>query len=493
MILIGVDLGTSSIKLLAMREDGGIIKVISRPYPIYYPCPGWAEQDPEDWFQETMNGLEELLDGLDRAQVAAIGIGGQMHGLVVLDKEDRVMRPAILWNDGRTQKETEYLNTMVGVEALHQYTANVAFAGFTAPKLLWMQKNEPELFAQIHKIMLPKDYVNYRLTGEHCTDVSDASGTLMMDVEHRCWSNEMLKICGVERSQMPKIYESYEPVGTLKTEMCDRLGLMHTVTVCAGAGDNAAAAIGTGTIGSGHCNISLGTSGTVFISHGRFSMDPNNALHAFAHADGHYHLMGCMLSAASCNQWWMRDILSTREYAREQAPIPEADLGNNSVMYLPYMMGERSPHNNPNMRGAFMGLSLSTKRHHMTQAVLEGVAFGLRDSIEIARGLGLKVSSSTLCGGGAKSLLWQEILANVLKLELKIPAVEEGPAYGAALLAGTACGVYPSVEVACSETLAISYSVQPKAAIVERYEEQYHRFRQCYPILESLFPATEKK
>ena len=489
MILIGVDLGTSAIKLLAMQEDGSILKMLSRPYPISYPHPGWSEQDPADWFRETMNGLEQLLDGLDRSQVAALGIGGQMHGLVVLDDKDRILRPAILWNDGRTQKETDYLNQVIGTDLLHRCTGNVAFAGFTAPKLLWMRENEPELFARISKIMLPKDYVNYCLTGCHCTDVSDASGMLLLDVEHRCWSREMLEICGLTEAQMPWLFESYESVGTLKAGLADRLGLPHSVVVCAGAGDNAAAAIGTGTLGDGRCNISVGTSGTVFISSKTFSLDENNALHSFAHADGHYHLMGCMLSAASCNQWWMHDILNTEEYAAEQALISEEELGRNEVLYLPYMMGERSPYNNPNMRGAFLGLSMSTRRQHLTQAVLEGVAFGLRDSVEIARRLGVTVTASNLCGGGAKSPLWQNILANVLQMELQIPAVEEGPSYGAALLAGTACGIYPSIEDACKATVKISRSIKPDPELMARYEAQYQQFRKGYPTLEPLYPA----
>ena len=321
MLYIGIDLGTSAVKLLLMDGEGEIKNVVSKDYPLEFPRPGWSQQDPEDWKNAVLESIPELLCGFDATQVAGIGTGGQMHGLVVLDENDNVIRPAILWNDGRTAKQVDYLNGVAGKEKLSQLTANIAFAGFTAPKLLWMKENEPDLFARISKIMLPKDYINYILTGIHCTDYSDASGMLLLDVEHKRWSQEMLEICGISETQMPKLFESYEAVGTLKPDVAKALGLSDKVVVCAGAGDNAAAAVGTGTVGEGACNISLGTSGTIFISSETFGVDPNNALHAFAHADGHYHLMGCMLSAASCNKWLMEDIFQTSDYAREQAGI----------------------------------------------------------------------------------------------------------------------------------------------------------------------------
>ena len=315
MIYIGIDLGTSAVKLLAMDENGTILKTVSKEYPLFFPHPGWSEQNPEDWFTQSVEGMKELTEGIDRSKVAGIGFGGQMHGLVTLDENDKVMRPAILWNDGRSQKETEYLNNEIGKDKLSQYTANIAFAGFTAPKILWMKKNEPEKFAKIAKIMLPKDYLAYKLSGTFCTEYSDASGMLLLDARNKCWSKEMLDICGIREEQLPKLYESYEVVGNLKPEIAEELGLGTDVKVIAGAGDNAAAAVGTGTVGDGQCNISLGTSGTIFISSKTFGVDQYNALHSFAHADGNYHLMGCMLSAASCNKWWMDEILKTKEYA----------------------------------------------------------------------------------------------------------------------------------------------------------------------------------
>lgn len=411
MYYIGIDLGTSAVKLLLMDETGSIANIVSREYPIAFPHPGWSEQDPADWWAAVCDGIPALLDGFDASQVKGIGAGGQMHGLVVLDKNDAVIRPCILWNDGRTQRQVDYLNGVIGKDKLSRYTANIAFAGFTAPKLLWMRDNEPDNFARIEKIMLPKDYINYKLTGVHCTDYSDASGMLLLDVEHKCWSNEMLDICGVQESQLPKLFESWQPVGTLTAEAAQTLGLPADVVVCAGAGDNAAAAVGCGAVGGGKCNISLGTSGTVFITSNTFGVDKQNALHSFAHADGGYHLMGCILSAASCNKWWSEEVLHTTDYAAEQTPITADKLGANDVYFLPYLMGERSPHNDPASRGAFVGLRMDTPRAALTQAVLEGVAFAIRDCVEIARAQGVKIKASTLCGGGAKSPLWREILA----------------------------------------------------------------------------------
>ncbi|MCD7880734.1 MAG: xylulokinase [Clostridiales bacterium] len=491
MYYIGIDLGTSAVKLLLMRGDGKIVNIVSREYPISFPHPGWSEQNPEDWIAQTIAGIQLLVQDIDRSQVAGISFGGQMHGLVVLDKNDKVIRPAILWNDGRTFQEVGYLNNVVGREKLSALTANIAFAGFTAPKLLWMRSNEPERFARIDKIMLPKDYLAYRLTGVHCTDVSDASGTLLFDVEHKCWSREMLDICGVREEQMAQIFESYRPVGTLTAEMAAILGLSPDVVVAAGAGDNAAAAVGTGTVGEGKCNISLGTSGTIFISSDRFGVDQFNSLHSFAHADGHYHLMGCMLSAASCNKWWMEDIIGTGDYAANQAPITDDRLGNNHVYFLPYLMGERSPINDTDARGSFVGMTMDTTRADMTQAMLEGVAFAIRDSFEVARSLGITIRRSKICGGGARSPLWKKIVANVLNVSLDILASEQGPGMGGAMLAAVACGEYPSVEACCDALVKVVDTVEPDPAIAARYEARYQQYRKIYPALKPVFPLIQ--
>ncbi len=488
---IGIDLGTSAMKLLLMDAAGTFHNTVTKEYPLEFPLPGWSQQNPEDWKQALLEGVTELLTGFDASLVAGIGCGGQMHGLVVLDEDDHVIRPAILWNDGRTAKQVDYLNSKIGKERLSELTANIAFAGFTAPKILWMKENEPENFAKIAKIMLPKDYINYILTGVHSCDYSDASGTLLLDVEHKCWSKEMLDICGVTENQMPKLFESYDCIGAVDPKIAEELGIPGTVKVCAGAGDNAAAAVGTGVVGEGGCNISLGTSGTVFISSEKFGVDPNNALHAFAHADGGWHLMGCMLSAASCNKWLLEDILGTKDYAGEQAPITGGKLGGNHVFFLPYLMGERSPINDTNARGAFLGMTMDTSRADMVQAVLEGVAFAIRDSVEVARSLGIPINTSKICGGGAKSPLWKQIFANVLNAELEVPASEQGPGMGGAMLAMVACGEYESVKDCCGKLCAVASTVKPEPELSAKYEARYQQFKKIYPAVKDIFPEIQ--
>ena len=417
-----------------------------------------------------MRGFEQL----GARDVAGISFGGQMHGLVALDAAGEVVRPCILWNDGRTERETEYLNTLPVAE----YTGNMAFAGFTAPKLLWLRKNEEQNFARTAKIMLPKDYLAYKLTGQFATDYSDASGTLLLDVKNRRWSSEMCDICGISAGQLPQLFESYQPVGFVKREICERFG-WGKVVVAAGAGDNAAAAVGTGCVNAGDCNVSLGTSGTVFIASDKFVQPSNNALHSFAHANGRYHLMGCILSAASANKWWIEDILG----AGYDLPGAEALLGSNPVMFAPYLTGERCPHNDVGVRGAFVGLSPQTTRLHMSLAVLEGVAFALRDCLELARSCGIAVRASSVCGGGARSALWQKIIANVLNVELSTLKTEQGPAYGAAMLAMVACGEYADVASAAAAIVSKRPSVAPEKGLAAAYDERYKKFRALYPAL----------
>ncbi|MFV0362839.1 MAG: xylulokinase [Suipraeoptans sp.] len=487
MYYIGVDLGTSAVKLLLMNEKGEIKNIVSKEYPIEFPHPGWSEQNPADWYDKSIEGLEELIEDIDGTQVGGISFGGQMHGLVILDENDEVIRPAILWNDGRTGKETDYLNQVIGKDKLSEYTANIAFAGFTAPKILWVKENEPENFARIKKIMLPKDYLAYKLSGVHSCDYSDASGMLLMDVKNKCWSKEMIEICGISEKQLPKLFESYDVIGTLKPSVASVLSMSVNTKVIAGAGDNAAAAVGTGTVGDGMCNISLGTSGTIFISSKNFGVDENNALHSFAHADGQYHLMGCMLSAASCNKWWMEEIIGDKDFKTAQDNIK--GLGENKVFFLPYLMGERSPHNNPNARATFTGMTMDTNRSDMYQAVLEGVAFGLRDSFEVAKKLGIKIERSKISGGGAKSPLWKEIIANVLGIKIDIIESEEGPGFGGAILAAVGCGEYESVEDAAKKLVHIVDTVEPDPELVAKYNERYKEFKTIYP---ALIPVFEK-
>ena len=479
---IGIDLGTSAVKLLLVGEDGAVLARESRAYPVLYPHSGWSEQDPDEWIAAVESGVSALLAHFDAKDVKGISCGGQMHGLVILDEDDKVIRPCILWNDGRTAEQTQFINETV--KNISDLTANIAFAGFTAPKILWLRQHEPENFARIRKIMLPKDYLTYRLTGTFCTDYSDASGTLLLDVKNRDWSGYMCELCGVSREQLPRLLQSYESAGLLKKGYADRWG-MGEVTVAAGAGDNAAAAIGTGNVHDGDCTISLGTSGTVFVSQDNFSVDGNNALHSFCHANGRYHLMGCILSAASCNGWWM-DVLGAEDMDAEQRGC-EARMGGNDVLFLPYLMGERSPHNDVHARGAFIGMRPDTTRADMTLAVMEGMAFALKDCVEVARSNGLHISRAKLCGGGARSPLWQKIIADVCGVKVDIPLVEEGPAYGAAMLAMTAYGAYPSVEEAAAALVSTKYTVEPDAQIAAAYRGKYELFRALYIALKDTF------
>ncbi|MCQ2507011.1 MAG: xylulokinase [Lachnospiraceae bacterium] len=492
MYFIGIDLGTSSVKLLMMDENGKTVNIVSRDYPLYFPKPGWSEQDPRDWYRETITGLKELTEGFNKDEVRGISFGGQMHGLVVLDENDEVIRNAILWNDGRTTKECDYLNNVIGKDKLSEYTANIAFAGFTAPKILWMKENEPELFAKIKKIMLPKDYLAYKLTGVFATDVSDASGMLLFDVKNRTWSEEMINICGIKREMLADIYESYDKIGCLKPEIAAEVGFKPETVVAAGAGDNAAAAVGTGTVGDNRCNISLGTSGTIFISSKNFSVDSFNSLHSFAHADGYYHLMGCMLSAASCQKWWLEEIMKTDNYRGEQESIDNEKLGDNHVFFLPYLMGERSPINDPLARATFTGMTMDTTRSDMFQAVMEGVTFALRDSFEVAKKLGIDIKKTKVCGGGARSAVWKRMLANILNVEVEIVETEQGPSYGGAILAAVACGVFKDVVEAADKLVKIVDVVEPEKELVAKYEKRYNEFRQIYPALKNFFADLAK-
>ena len=480
MFYIGIDLGTSSLKGILVNNKGEIIKETTEFYDVIYPQDKWSEQNPSDWIDALNKTLKQLCYGVED-KIGGISFGGQMHGLVVLDENDNVIRPCILWNDGRTEKETEYLNNVIGKANLSKYTANIAFAGFTLPKILWMKNNEPENFKKIRKIMLPKDYLAYYLTGKFVTDYSDASGMLLLDVQNKCWSKEMCDIAGISMDMLPELHESFDNIGKVKPEF----GLKNAV-VAPGAGDNAAAAVGTGTIKDGGCNISLGTSGTVFISMDKFFVDDGNKLHAFAHATGHWHLMGCILAAASCNQWWVKKTLEHTDYVKEYENV--ADLaGKNKVFFLPYLSGERSPHNDVNARAAFIGMRANTKSDEMSLAVLEGVSFALKDCIEIARNAGVKITKSTLCGGGARNELWQQILADILDLDICLLNTEQGPSFGGAILAMVANGEYKSLDDAVSAIVKVSKVVKPREDIKKLYQERYEIFKKLYPALKDVY------
>lgn len=482
---IGLDLGTSSLKGIVSDEKGNIVAVSSSSYEVLYPAPGWTEQRPSDWISALDVVMRDMLKDVDKREIKGISFGGQMHGLVALDKDDNVIRPCILWNDGRTQKEVDYLNNVIGKSKISECTGNIAFAGFTAPKIMWLKRNESQSFERIAKIMLPKDYLSYYLSGVFATDYSDASGTLLLDVEHKRWSDEMLKIVGISSDVLPALYESYEVVGNIKADIAKRYGLPEGVKVIAGAGDNAGAGIGTGTVRDGDVNISIGTSGTVFIARDNYTVDSRNALHSFAHANGKWHIMGCILSAASCRKWWLEQILGSDDYGLDEELIACSDSGD--VIFLPYLTGERSPHNDVNAKGAFIGLTATTTRATMSRAVVEGVAFAIRDSIEIARSGGAKFSSVNLCGGGAKSPTWRQIFADVLDLPVNILTTEQGPAYGATILAMVGCGEYLNVESACDAIVTLRETVFPNPSYVEKYNAKYQTFRKLYPLLKTLY------
>ena len=479
---IGIDLGTSSVKLILCDKSGNIIKSVTREYAIYFPKDGYSEQNPEDWYDATIDALGDLTEGYND-QIKALSIAGQMHGLVMLDENDRVLRPAILWNDSRSVSECEYLNNTIGTKALTEMTANIAFPGFTAPKILWVKENEREIFDKCAKIMLPKDYIVYRLTGEFCTEPSDASGLLLFDVKNKCYSKRMLEICHITEAMLPKVLDSFTPCGEVKEEICKKLG-WGKVIVAPGAGDNAGAAIGMGVVGSGMCSVSLGTSGTVFITNEKFCVDEKNALHSFAHADGGYHLMGCILSAASCNKWFLEDILKSKDYSECENAVAD---GENKVFFLPYLMGERSPHNDPYARGAFIGMSMDTKREDMLKAVMEGVCYALRDCVEVARAQGVVIDEVRVCGGGAKSNIWCKILANVLRVRVIKTNCTEGPSFGAAVLAMVASGEYESVKAATETLVKVTDSIGYDEGIAQKYDKGYEKFQNLYKCLKDWY------
>ena len=490
MYYLGIDLGTSAVKMLLLDEEQRPVRKFSRSYPISYPAAGWSEQRPEDWWAAVKEGLQELAD-FARGDIASIALSGQMHGLVCLDKEGQVLRPAMLWNDSRAQAETTELNEGLGVERLLEETGNIAFAGFTAPKILWLRAHEPDCFRRTRWMLLPKDYINFCLTGGLSTDCSDASGTLLFDVRRRRWSQQMLDFCAVDETMLGKVYESWMPVGRLHPDLASELGIRGDCQVAAGASDNAAAALGTGVLGKDACMVSLGTSGTVLLSGAYRQVAAPYGVHSFAHADGAYLLLGCMLAAASCVGWWSEQILHTKP---EDMAIAAPDPRMAQLFFLPYLMGERSPHNDPSVRGAFIGLDMEQKREDLSRAILEGVAFGLRDSLEQVREQGLEIRRLRLCGGGARNPLWQHILAAVFRCDIELLEAEEGAALGAALLAAVCAGRFCSVKEAVAKTVRVRETIRPQADWLAFYEAKYRDFSRLYPALRGLCkaPGTEK-
>ncbi|WP_097028390.1 xylulokinase [Clostridium peptidivorans] len=492
MKFIGIDLGTSSVKIILMDESGEIQHSLSRSYEVSYPKATWAEQEPEVWWNETKEGLKELMSSISikSDEIKGIGFSGQMHGLVLLDEEGKVLRPSILWCDQRTQEECDHLNKEIGQKKLSKCTGNMALTGFTAPKVMWVKKHEPEVFKKIAHILLPKDYIRYKLTGEFATDVSDASGTLFFDVKNRCWSKEMQDILCIKEEWLPKVFESWEPTGKVLPEVSHYTGLSKDTVVVAGAGDQAAGAVGTGTVSSGIISVALGTSGVVFATSDLYEVDEDNRLHSFCHSNGKYHQMGVMLSAASSLKWWVENVNKDTSKEAFDNLLKEAEaspVGSKGVVFLPYLMGERTPHNDPNARGVFFGLNMTHERGDMTRAILEGVCFGLRDSLEILRSLNVPVEEIRVSGGGSKSLLWKSILANVFDTKVSVINSKEGPAYGAAILASVGCGKFSSVNEACSKLIKVTEVVEQDKLQVEEYNKFYDIFSRLYPALKETF------
>lgn len=484
-MFIGIDLGTSSVKLILVDKQGTLKRTVSRGYDLIIPQPSWSEQDPNAWFTQTIDALKELVVGYED-HIEALSFSGQMHGLVLLDEDDKVIRNALLWNDQRTIKEVDYLNNEIGIDNLLNYTGNIALTGLTAPKILWVKNNEPELYKKISKVMLPKDYVSYLLSGVFASDVSDLSGTLYFDVANRAYSKEMLEILGLNESQLPAIHESTDVVGTLKAELKELLNIKNDVKVVIGGGDQAVGAVGVGIVEDGSCSISLGTSGVVFVASDTFNIDHKSYLQSYAHSNGKYHVMGVMLNAAGALKWWSEQINNDKEYDVFFDNLNSTPI-DDSIFFLPYLSGERSPINDANAKGVFFGLGLHHQKANMDRAVIEGVTFALRDTFELVKNLGVNIQTLRITGGGAKSNIWAQMISNVMNVDVVRIKIEEGPALGAAILAMVGTGAYHSVAEACTEIVEIKDTFSPTKTTVKLYQEKYDRFIKLYPNLKSLF------
>jgi xylulokinase len=468
----GIDVGTTGVKGVAIDEAGSVLKVTEAGYPFSTPAPGWVEQDPEQWWRATDSVLAELHAAAGAP--SGIGLSGQMHGLVALDSADRVLRPAILWNDQRTAAQCEEIERTIGLERLVQLTGNRAIPGFTAPKMLWMREHEPDLWARVKRVMLPKDYVRLRLCGTAATDVSDASGTLLLDVGARTWSAAVLEALELDAGLLPEVLESGAVSGTTA----------GGIPVAAGAGDQAAGALGVGVAGPGPLSIVLGTSGVVFAASDEFRHDPEGRLHAFCHAKPcTWHVMAVMLSAAGSLQWARDTLAPEASFDELLASAASWPAGVEGLIFLPYLAGERTPHVDPDARAAFAGMGLRHDRGALVRAVLEGVAFGLRDCLDLISGLGIEASLGRVSGGGAQSRLWLEIVASALELPLEQVAVNEGAAFGAALLGGVAAGIWEDVDAAVTATVKPEATIDPVSEWVAPYREALAHYRALYPAL----------
>jgi xylulokinase len=491
MYFLGIDTSTTSSKALLIDEHGEVIAVASSPHTLQTPKPLWSEQNPREWWEAVSASIKSVLEkaGIGGERIAAIGLTGQMHGLILLDEAGNVLRPAILWNDQRTQSQCDEIHQRIGKEKFIQITGNVALTGFTAPKILWVKENEPDIYAKAKHVLLPKDYIRYKLTGEYAMDKADGAGTVLFDLKSRDWSDEVLAALDIPRTWMPKTFEGPECTGYINEEAASITGLKVDTPVAAGGGDQAAQAIGVGAVEPGIVGLTVGTSGVVFATTPSALIEPQGRLHAFCHAvPNMWHFMGVMLSAAGSLQWY-RDTLaadmSFEDLLKEAESIP---VGSEGLQFLPYLSGERTPHPDPLARGAFIGLTLRHSRAHLTRAVLEGVAFGLKDSFTLIQNAGLgTITQVRASGGGTKGALWRQILASALDAELVTVNTTEGAAYGAALLAGVGAGAWPDVASACKSCIKITGSTQPDISPVDAYHKAYALYQELYPALKSSF------
>ena len=491
MIFLGIDLGTSSVKVIAINEAGLLLGEGYAEYPIAYPKPGWAEQNPEDWWQGTCSAIHALIKNNDisPSSITSIGFSGQMHGLVALDESNQVLTPALLWCDQRTQVECDEITAHFGLEGLAETVSNQALTGFTAPKILWLKKHKPEIFKQIKHILLPKDYIRFKLTGNYATDYSDASGMLLLDIQNKKWSKPLCDFVGITEDMLPKLYESYEITGSVTSDALKEIGLSGLISVVGGAGDQAAGAIGTGTVKEGIVSVTLGTSGVVFAAHNSFAVDQQLRLHAFCHANGRYHSMGVMLSAASCLKWWTDTVNADVPFETLLSEAEAVDAKDQDVIFLPYLMGERTPYADPHARGTFIGMTPTTTRGHLTRAILEGVTFGLKDSLEILKEIDVNIDEVRVIGGGSKSDFWLGLIATIFNTSVCRINTDQGGALGAAILAAVGSGAYDNVEVACDQIVKTLDAIHPVSDEVQLYEANYKRFQGLYSALEPWFKS----
>lgn len=500
--LIGIDLGTSGTKTVLFDRSGQVIASKTVEYPLYQEQNGWAEQDPADWWHAAAETVRAVLSesAVDPADVKGLGISGQMHGLVMLDEAGAVLRKSIIWCDQRTGEECRELTEKVGARRLIDITANPAMTGFTASKILWVRKHQPELYRKCAHILLPKDYVRYMLTGDFATEVSDASGMQLLDVPNRCWSRELLALLDIDEGLLPKVYESPEITGTITPEAARLTGLKAGTPVVGGAGDNAAAAVGTGVVRDGKAFTTIGTSGVVFAHTDKITIDPQGRVHTFCCAvPGAWHVMG-VTQGAGLSLKWFRDNFCDAEKSAAQGmgvdpyvlmdrEAERSPIGCNKLLYLPYLMGERTPHLDPDCRGVFFGLSAIHTKFDLLRAVMEGVTYSQRDSVEVLRGMGVEMKEMLACGGGGSSPLWRQMLADVYNCPVKTVRSKEGPALGAAILAGVGTGLYPSVQAACDAMIRLNPAQEPIPENVPRYEAVYQVYRSLYPAMKDRFQA----